>query len=273
MSGVAISEKIGISRVTMAKYLKVFAAKGLLRQKNIGNIILWFLEPGQELFVFPDDYFKAASLYLDHLVKGSEDNVFALIRNCLRSGAVASRLIFEVVIPAIALVDDLYDTGKIGTAERRLLQNTISMSLQIFNQMPVISEPKKNMIMIAADAQSSMVSEAASAAYRSEGWKVSHLGDMSPAISVLFDLDFQKLIGKIWRQKLGIMIVVILSQTHEGMSFFAESIGPVKKKSRGRMKLALCGKMSQRLKIDCDISSERIEEMLQWSETVYQNLK
>ena len=45
MSGVEISEKIGVNRITMSKYLKVFAAEGLLRQKNIGNVTLWFLEP------------------------------------------------------------------------------------------------------------------------------------------------------------------------------------------------------------------------------------
>jgi len=43
MSGVEISEKIGVNRITMAKYLKVFAVEGLLKQKNIGNVTLWFL--------------------------------------------------------------------------------------------------------------------------------------------------------------------------------------------------------------------------------------
>ncbi|AFS81482.1 transcriptional regulator [Candidatus Nitrosopumilus koreensis AR1] len=33
MSGVEISEKIGINRITMIKYLKIFALEGLLRQK------------------------------------------------------------------------------------------------------------------------------------------------------------------------------------------------------------------------------------------------
>ena len=31
-----------INRITMTKYLKVFAAEGLLRQKNIGNITFGF---------------------------------------------------------------------------------------------------------------------------------------------------------------------------------------------------------------------------------------
>jgi len=65
----------------MAKYLKVFAAEGLLRQKNIGNITLWFLEPGQESYNFPDDYFKIEPKYLDDLIKGPEDQVYSLIRN------------------------------------------------------------------------------------------------------------------------------------------------------------------------------------------------
>jgi len=38
MSGVEISEKIGINRITMGKYLKVFAVEGLLRQKILETL-------------------------------------------------------------------------------------------------------------------------------------------------------------------------------------------------------------------------------------------
>ena len=57
--GVEISKKIGVSRITMAKYLRVFAAEGLLRQKNIGNLTLWFLESGQENYYLTWIYFIA----------------------------------------------------------------------------------------------------------------------------------------------------------------------------------------------------------------------
>jgi len=273
MSGVEISENLGISRITMTKYLKVFAAEGLLRQKNIGNVTLWFLEPEQESYNFPDDYFKIAPLYIDYLVKGTEDQVYSLIHNSLHSGATVNRLILEVILPAIDSVKGLYDDGKIGTSEQNLLRNVISKSLQIFNQIKVVSDSKKNVVVIAADAQSSLISEAASAAYHSDGWKVSHLGDMSSAINVLFDLDFQKLIGKIWKQKSGVLIVVVFSQTGEGLNFFTDSINPIKEKSGKRMKLALCGKKSKKTKIDSDLLSEKIEDILQWSQTTSQNLK
>lgn len=273
MSGVEISEKIDVNRITMSKYLKVFAAEGLLRQKNIGNVTLWFLEPGQESFNFPDDYFKVAPRYLEYLVKGNEDQVYSLIRNCLHSGGTVNRLVLEVILPSIDHVKKLFDDGKIGTAEQNLLETTITKSLQIFNQIQIVSDPKKNVIVIAADSYSRLHSEAASAVYHSDGWKVSHLGNMSSAINVLFDLDFQKLIGKIWKQKPGIMITVVFSQTSEGLNFFADSINPIKEKSGKRMKLALCGKTSKKAKTISDLSSEKIGDVLQWSQTVSQNIK
>lgn len=273
MSGVEISEKIGVNRITMSKYLKVFAAEGLLRQKNIGNLTLWFLEPGQESFNFPDDYFKVAPQYLDYLVKGTEDQVFSLIRNSLNSGGTVNRLILEVILPAVDSVQKLYDDGKIGTAERNLLRTTISKSIQIFNQLPIVSDPQKNVVLISADSQSSLLSEATSAVYHSDGWKVSDLADMSSAINVLFDLDFQKLVGKIWKQKPGILIVVVFSQTSEGLNFFVDSITPIKNKSGKKMKLALCGKVSKKTKLESDLISDKIEDILQWSQTVFSNLK
>ena len=273
MSGTEISKKINVSRITMTKFLKVFAAEGLLRQKNIGNLTLWFLEPGQESFTFPDDYFKITSRYLELLVKGTEDQIYSLIRNCLNSDASVNQLILEVIYPAIDYLDNLYESGKIGSAEKNLLRTTISKSLDIFNQISVVTDPKKNVVVIAADPESILNSESASASYHSSGWNVSHLGDMSSAVNILFDLDFQKLIGKIWKQKIGVMLVVIFSQTSEGLSFFADSINSNKKKSDKRIKLALCGNVSKKAKINSDLLSDKISDILQWSKTMSKNLK
>ena len=96
---------------------------------------------------------------------------------------------------------------------------------------------------------------------------------MSSAIDVLFDLDFQKLVGKIWKQKPGILLVVIFSQTSEGLTFFADSINPNKKKSDKFMKLALCGNISKKTKINSDFLSDNIDDILDWSNTVSENIK
>ena len=273
MSGVEIAEKVDVNRITMTKYLKIFAAEGFLRQKNIGNITLWFLEPGQESFNFPDDYFRIESLYMDYLLKGTEDQVYTLLRNCINSNAKKNRLIFEVILPIIDSLTNLYDDGKIGTSELNLHKTTISKSLQIFNHLPIVSDPKKNIIIMAGDARSLMFSETASALYHSEGWSVFHLGDMSSAINVLFDLDFQKLVGKVWKQKPGILTILVFSQTSEGLNFFADSINPIKEKSGKNMKLVLCGKAPKKTKIKAEFISRKFEEVFQWTQTISENLK
>jgi methanogenic corrinoid protein MtbC1 len=273
MSGVEISKKLGVNRTTMTKYLKVFAAEGFLRQNNIGNITLWFLESGQEAYSFPDDYFKVAPQYLEKLVKGQETQIYSLIKNCLNSGASVPKLVTEVIIPSINSIQKLYDDGKIGNTEEKLLQNIISKSLQIFNQISIDSNPKNNIIVISADAHSNLLSEAASASLHSDGWKVFHLGDMSSAINVLFDLDLQKLMGKIWKQKSGIMIILVFSNTEEGLHFFAESVNSIKEKLGKRVRLALCGKVGKKTKIQSDLISEKFEDVLQWSKTVSESSK
>ncbi len=273
MSGVEISEKIGVNRLTMAKYLKIFAAEGFLRQKNIGNVTLWFLEPGQESYEFPADYFKVAPQYIENLVKGSENMVYSLIKNCIHSGASPNRLVSEVILPAIEAVRKIYDDGKIGNSEKNFLLNIISNTIQIFNQIPVESDTQKNIIVISADSDSSLISEAASASLHSDGWQVFHLGDMSSAINVLYDLDLQKMIGKVWKQKSGILIIVVFSKTEEGLNFFADSINSVKEKLGKKIKLALCGKVGKKTKIESDLVSDKFDEILQWCKTVYETSK
>ena len=273
MSGVEISEKLQINRITMTKYLKVLAAEGFLRQKIIGNTNLWFLELGQESFIFPDDYFKVTPQYLDYLIQGSENQIFSLIKNCINSKGSVYKLVIEVIIPAIRYIQSLYDEGKIGNSEAKYMGNIISKSIQIFNQIPMESDPKKKIMILSGDSENTLLSEAASASFHSTGWTVFHLGDMSSAINVLYDLDFQKLVSKIWKQKSGLLIVVIFSTTKERLNFFADSIIPVQEKMGKRMKLVLCGKIQEKAKLNCDLQTKKFEDVIQWSETVYENSK
>ncbi|MGI0089947.1 MAG: helix-turn-helix domain-containing protein, partial [Nitrosopumilaceae archaeon] len=55
LSGIEIAERLGINRITMTKYLNVLAAEGLVKQKNVGSVNLWFMEEGVEQLHFPAD--------------------------------------------------------------------------------------------------------------------------------------------------------------------------------------------------------------------------
>lgn len=270
MSGVEIAEKIGINRITITKYLKIFAAEGLIREKKIGSVNLWFVDEGTEQFQFPDDYFKVQKKFIKLLTAGSENQVYNLVRNCLHSEANIQKTMTEIIIPAINTLPKLFDDGKIGTAEEKFLSKIISNSIQILN-LPVVENPKKNMLVLAADAKSSLLAEITATAFRSDGWKVSMLGNMSSAIDVLFDLDLQKFLAKYWKQKTGIMIIVVFSDSEEGLNFFSGAVNSVKENFGKKLFLALCGKVEKKTQIKADLISEKPEEIVQWCQTTFES--
>ena len=248
ISGVEISERLGINRVTMTKFLNVFSAEGVIAEKNIGNVNLWFVHEGIEQFQFPDDYFRVQEKYLDYLIKYSEHQVSNLILSCINSDVNVAKLITEVILPAIPKVQKFFDEGKIGKAEEQLMRSIISKSIQLINLLTSNPKNEKNVIIISADSQSILESEAASAAYHTNDWNVSFLGDMSSSIDVMFDLELTKLLSKIWKMKQGLMIIAVFSETEEGLKFFSESFYSVKGKTDDNLHLILLGKIVKKIK-------------------------
>ncbi len=270
LSGVEISQKLGINRVTMTKYLNIFATEGMLRQKNIGNVNLWFIEEGTEQFEFPDDYFHVKTKYLELLTSINEQKVYNLIRNCIHSNANTTKLMTEVILPAIESVQELFEQGKISKSEEKLLGQIISSSIQMLNLITAEINPRKNVIIISADSKSALIAESASASFHSEGWNVSSLGDMSDAIDEIFDLDLQQFLGKVWTKKNGVMIIVIFSETYEGLKFFSQAVNSVKGKFGKNLNLVLCSKIKKNTLAKADLIADNLETVLQWSETTFE---
>ncbi len=271
LSGVEISEKLGVNRVTMTKYLNIFATEGMIHQKSIGNVNLWFMEEGIEQFEFPDDYFHVKTKFLELLSAREEQKVYNLIRNCIHSNVNISKLMTEVIIPTTESVQELWEKGKITKSEEKFFGTIISNSIQILNQIYSEIDPRKNVIIISADSKSTQTAEAASASFHSEGWNVSLLGDMSDSIDVLFDLDIQKFLGKVWTKKNGVMILAIFSEEDEGLKFFSQSINSVKGKIGKNLSLVLCSKSKEKTTAKADLITDNLENVIQWSQTTFES--
>lgn len=269
-SGLEISDKLGINRITVSKYLNIFSAEGLIKQKNIGNVIIWFVEDGIEKFHFPEDFFKARTRYSEYLISKNENLVYTLIRNCFHSAENPIKIITEIIVPGIVYIQTLFDQGKIGKSELTFIEKIISNSIQIIHLENVETNKEKNVIVISADDKSTLFSDALATSFHTDSWQVYSLGDMSSSIDVLFDLDLQKFLTKVWKRKVGIMIIVIFSSTEEGLQFFAESVKSIKgKSSKKNLYLVLCGKL-EKIKIDADFIDEDLQTVLQWSQSTFE---
>ena len=256
----------------MSKYLNKFAAEGTLTQENIGNLNLWFVDDDIEQLNFPEDYFLAQEKFISYVIDCTEKPVYNLIKNCINSKAKLDKIITEIILPTVPEIQKLFDDGKIGKSEQQLMTGIISNSIQLITHHSTKSESGKNVIILSTDAESLLFSEAAGAAFRSQNWNVFSIGDMSSSIDVLFDLELRKLLSKTWKSKEGLMLILVFSQTEEGLKFISDSLYSVKEKSENNLFIILSGKTGKKVKIKADLSTSKLEDILQWSNTKYENL-
>ncbi|MDE1727130.1 MAG: ArsR family transcriptional regulator [Thaumarchaeota archaeon] len=271
LTGIEIAEKLRVNRVTMSKYLKFFAAESLIQQKSIGSVNLWFIEKGVDQLSFPADLFHVKNRYLEYVMSASSHEAHNLIRTSLHSGANPSKLVNEVIVSAIDAVENSYKNGKIGKSEKNLLDEIISSSIYLIKLSEKEVNSKKNIVIISTDYQNSLLAQAASSAFQTEEWKVSLLGDMSSAIDVLFDIDLQRFLNKVWAKREGIMVVAIFSSTEGAIKFFSQAVDASREKFGKNLYLALCSKIAKKPKVNADFVSDDLETLLQWSQTVFES--
>ncbi len=271
MTGIEISEKLRINRVTMSKYLKIFAGEGLIKQKNMGNVNLWTIEGGVDKLSFPADFFQVKNKYVDYVLSGSIQEAHTLIRTSLHSGATHKKIVSEVILPTIESVTNSYNNGKIGRSEKNFFDEIISTSISLIGLSGEESNSKKNIVILATDNQNALVAQAASAALRTGKWKVSLLGDMSSAIDVMFDIDLQRFLNKVWSKREGIMIIVIFVSKEGEFKFFSQAVESSRGKFGKNIHLAICTKIAKKTKSGAELVSDDVETLLQWCETMFES--
>lgn len=271
LTGIEIAEKLQINRVTISKYLKIFAGEGLIKQKNMGSVNLWFIEEGVDKLSFPADFFQVQKKYLEYVMSGSTREAHTLLRTALYSGATPTKLVGEVIIPTIEAVDTSYNDGKMGRSEKNSLDEIISTSISLIGLLDEEVNPKKNVVILATDYHNALLAQAASAALRTDKWRVSLLGDMSSAIDVMFDIDLQRFLNKVWPKRDGIMIIIIFSSKEGEIKFFSKAVDTSTEKFGKNLRLALCTKIVKKTKSGVDFVSDDVEILLQWCQTVFES--
>lgn len=271
MSGTDLASQIGISRITLTKYLKVFEQRGLVKSRPSGNITIWYMSRGAGAYTFPEDYHKIESAYQKIVISGDAEETFSLVQNCINSGARPAKVITEAVLPALDTINHMYEEGRLGGLERALLKDTITRSLHYISMSAKLITPTKNCILLAVESEEMLRCRAMAAALQSDGWRVHLPGDISASVDVFFDLDLSKLLGRVWKGMPGVMIHVVFGGDVEALRFLAGSINSMRKNSPGDIRLAFCSKTDGK-RLGADMASESLTDVLQWCETVHKSL-
>ena len=73
---------------------------------------------------FPINIHNLQQKFLDCLVQGNESQAINIISNLLFSTISKERIIFDIILPTLTILNDMYDRGKISESEKLLVSNT-----------------------------------------------------------------------------------------------------------------------------------------------------
>ena len=73
---------------------------------------------------FPINIHNLQQKFLDCLVQCNESQEINIISNLLFSTISKERIIFDIILPTLNILNDMYDRGKISESEKLLVSNT-----------------------------------------------------------------------------------------------------------------------------------------------------
>ncbi len=255
MTGSAISDKLGVSRITMSKYLDAFASEGMIHSKNVGNSTVWQMGSGAVRFEFPSDYARAGQMYSEAVSALSEEQAGSVLGSCMSCGASAVTVLSEVLAPAIDMIQKTYDRGQIGSPEESLMHSIVSRSLVRLEDANRDDRSLRHAILLASDPHSALYAKAAASVLNHNGWNVMRLGDMSHAVGVLLDTEIKKLLVRVRAPDDGVTAIMVFSDTVDGLRTLGAAADSARRGAASGVLLALCGPEGHEIKSDASVTS------------------
>lgn len=268
LSGVEVAKRLDMNRITTVKYLSMLSTEGMIVQRNVGNVTIWLSAPGITNFDFPADYQKACTLFQDHVLNCSFDDVRGLIKSCVHEGASILNIMTEIIIPCSETIKTLALDGKIGYTEEALFVNMIIDSIKMTEQSLPNTDVNKNICLLATDTFGLILAESSATVLRSMGWNVFLIGDISSEL--LLELDLRKLLSNIWSQRQGIMIISGFSDDDDGLVFLDKIVNSTRTEAWSDVRFTVCSSANQH-KPKADLVVESLGSLIQWIDTISLN--
>ena len=239
LSGVELSDKIGINRMTVTKYLDVMHAMGLLKKKKIGNVNIWFAQIGVADIEFPINYIQVQQKLISSILAGNEDHARRILLSVMNSSVDQVRVLADVIVPAVNTIGELYSRGRLNKTERVFLLNLMMELIDLikFNVRPAEQKAHAQVVCVAGSDDRIHIAKSAAVALLARGWDSSYIGDVGEQIDPFFDIDFQRYLLRTWGSKHGLMLVCIFSSGEGSLRFLSSTAKQLKAKIRGELRV------------------------------------
>jgi len=241
LSGVEVSNKTGINRMTITKYLDVLYTIGLIKKKKVGSVNVWFLETGVTEFEFPINYLEVQQKFMKAILVGDQNQAYRIIINIINSDVEKIRILTDVV-------------------------------LLKYNIRPDKMKPNAHTISVVGSEDQICYAKIGSVSLQILGWDSSYIGNVEYFIDPFFDIDFQRYVAKMWNNKKGLMIIFIYSSEESSLRFLSATTKSIKEKLKAEIRMVLMSTtelLSLSEIIGADYAAKDVQSLVEWTENQY----
>ncbi len=273
LSGVEIASLTGISRMTITKYLNIFATLRLIKQKKIGSVNVWFAEPGTDEYDIRANIFGIQQKFMEAISLGDGDYARNMLVNLIDSKIEDLKVLSDIVAPTVNTFNELYNRGRLGKTERIHL---LTLVMEIVDYLKYIILPAKNKVhafslFVAASEDYIFFAKIGALALQILGSRISYLGNIEQHIDPFFDIDFQRYVLKICGNRKGLLIICICSSGEGSLHFLYAATRAIKAKTRMQLKIVLFTPSSIRSAVDklgSDYVANDLGSFIEWAKEI-----
>lgn len=278
MSGIELSHKTGINRMTLTKYLDLLYTIGLIKKKKLGSVNVWSLEQGAADFAYPMEYFEIQQRFMEAILVGNEDSARRIMMNIINSQADRVRILLDVILPTLNTIKELYDRSKLGKTEKIYLINVIMEISELlkFNLTRDGIKQEVFAMSVAGSEEATYYAKFAALAYQMLGGHSIFIGNVEDELDPFFDIDIQRFILRTWSNNIGFMVIIICSSKESSLRFLATAAVSIKDRLKGKLRIVTMTipeleSLSERIGVD--FTTNDLQSLINWTEKELRNMK
>ena len=228
------------------------------------------------LIEFPLNTHNLQQKFLDCLIQGNESQAIIIISNLLFSTISKERILFDIILPTLNILNDMYNRGKISESEKLLISTTALDLVLMTKFVSTIDTAKLKAysIVVSGSEEATYHARIASVILHLIGWHSLYLGNVENKIDPFFDIDIQRLITKKLKNMNGLSAVMIFSFNANTLKFLSNTIKSLRKKVENDLRIAIFTnndllQVSQEM--DVDYSTTDLKSLIDWAKDEYRN--
>jgi hypothetical protein len=223
---------------------------------------------------FPLNVRNLQQKLLECLIQGNESQAIIIISNLLYSTISKERILFDIILPTLNILNDMYSRGKISESEKILISTSAIDLVLMTKFVSTLDTPKLKAfsIVVSGSEEANYFARIASVILYLMGWNSLYLGNVENKIDPFFDIDIQRLVTKKLKTMNGLSVVMIFSFNANTLKFLSNTIKLLRNKVENDLRIAIFTKsdlLQESQDMDVDYCTTDLKALIDWTKEEY----